>query len=70
MTHEFNPDPGLVIHGGAAKVVLTITPDGRLEPGEGLSTDEATRAFFGVMVEMWPEMIERWAEAAGWTRPG
>lgn len=31
------------------RTVLTITEDGRLVPGEGLSNDEASRAFLDVL---------------------
>lgn len=38
---------------GDARCVMTITPEGRLVPGEGLSPDEATQAMFKTLTELW-----------------
>jgi hypothetical protein len=43
----------------ASVVVLTITHDGRLEPGPGLSMDEATRAGAEMLVKHFGEAIVR-----------
>lgn len=42
---------------GANKTYLTITADGKLVPGEGLSTDEATQGFFEAMQHLFTDKI-------------
>jgi len=41
------------------KVYLTITADGRLEPGPGLSMDEATRSAARMLAEHYGRELER-----------
>lgn len=36
-----------------AQCVMTITKEGRLVPGEGLSPDEATQGMFKVLTRLW-----------------
>jgi hypothetical protein len=49
--------PILMVHADNSKLVLTITHDGRLEPGPGLSMDEATRQGAEMLVRHFNEMI-------------
>jgi len=41
------------------RVVLTITADGRIEPGPGLSMDEATRSAARMLAEHYGREMER-----------
>ena len=42
---------------GVNKTYLTITADGKLVPGEGLSTDEATQSFFEIMQHVFTDKM-------------
>lgn len=68
-----DPPATLVLEGAKdgepLHVVLTITADGKLLAGPGLSADEATRQTFASMARLWPQQIAQWATANGWTRP-
>lgn len=54
---------------GDGRTVLTITKEGRMVPGQGLSADKATRKTFNVMVKMWPSLIDQWARQHGYVKP-
>lgn len=45
---------GTITFNQVGKTVLTITADGRLEPGEGMSDDEFTLAVFDTMARYLP----------------
>jgi hypothetical protein len=49
--------PVLTVHADNSKLVLTITHDGRLEPGPGLSMDEATRQGAEMLIRHFEEAI-------------
>lgn len=49
--------------------VMVFAADGRLVPGPGLSTDEATRKTFDVMAKNWPEYADDWARSNGYVKP-
>lgn len=51
------------------KVVFSVKADGRLEPGEGLSHDEATQGLFDCLSTAFPNMIDAWAQQRGWIKP-
>lgn len=57
------PLAGITFHANN-KVVFSITGDGRLEAGEGLSNDEATRALFDVIAKNVPCFISALRERA------
>lgn len=48
---------------GPGKVYMVLTSDGRLEPGAGLSQDEATQAMFRALQEMWAKHLAHTAKA-------
>lgn len=62
-------EPVSITFSPGGTVALSITPDGKLVAGEGLSEDEATRGMFKSLADGWPHLIEQWAKAHGWTKP-
>ena len=44
-------------------VFIINLEDGTLEAGPGLSNEEATREFFAIMVEMFPQLVRTFKDA-------
>ena len=67
-THDTAPQGSITIHNADKLHVITITPQGMMIPGPGLSRDEATQEMVGVLKKQVDEYIAA-KEKEGALRP-